>query len=335
MAKKQTKVGPEPPVEETPPAETPPVEAPPPEVPEVVVVDETVAEAAAQKQGLDDFLKDEADDLDEEVVPVEEKPPEGQKPTEKVVEETPPAEAPPAVAETPPAEPKPGEAPPPPTPVEAKPEQPPPTAPSAVPAAQPPDPVAPAPTMEQIRETYQKNRGEMEANVASTVYNLSEDQVQRLDDGDAALIPELMAKVYMDAVTGAVAHMITHLPSMMESVLVGRDDTKVLEDQFYTSNPHIDRAQHAETVGRFGLAYRHLYPNAPAEDFIRDVGAQVMVALKIPPGDGGQPALDVPAPKTPAFQPAKSGSPGGTAPPPANPFEVLAEEMSIEDLDLD
>lgn len=332
MPKKQTEAEPE-----TPSEETPPTELPPPEVPEVVpeVVDEAAAEATVQQQGLKDFLEDEADDLDEEVVPIKEEPPKGQKPAEKVVEEAPPAEVPPAVAETPPAEPKPEEPPTPPAPVEAAPAQPPPEAPPAVPAEQPPEPVAPAPTMEQIRETYQKNRSEMEANVASTVYNLSEDQVQRLDDGDAALIPELMAKVYMDAVTGAVAHMITHLPSMMESVLTGRDDTKVLEDQFYTANPHIDRAQHAETVSRFGLAYRHLYPNAPAEDFIRDVGAQVMVALKIPPGDGGQPVLEPPAPKTPAFQPAKGGSPGGAAPPPANPFEVLSDEMASEELDVD
>lgn len=327
MAKKQTKVEPEPSAEVTPPTETPP-----PEVPEGVP--EVVDEAAAQKQGLDDFLEDEADDLDEGVTPTEEEPPKGQKPAEKVVEEAPPVEAPPAVVETPPAELKPEEPPAPPTPVEAAPEQPPSPAPPTAPAEQPPE-LAPTPTMEQIRETYQKNRSEMEANVASTVYNLSEDQVQRLDDGDAALIPELMAKVYMDAVTGAVAHMITHLPNMMESVLTGRDDTKVLEDQFYTANPHIDRAQHAETVNRFGLAYRHLYPNAPAEDFIRDVGAQVMVALKIPPGDGGQPTPEPPAPKTPAFQPAKGGSPGGTAPPPANPFEVLSDEMALEELDVD
>ena len=283
-------------------------------------------DAAIQQQGIDSFLEEEADDLDPEV---EEVPPEGQEPPEPVSPETPPAKAPPVVVATPPAVPKPGEAPVVPAPVVVQPEQPPPPAPTVAPVEPPP---TPAPTMEQIRETYQSNRSEMEANVASTVYNLSEDQVQRLDDGDAALIPELMAKVYMDAVTGAVAHMITHLPNMMESVLTGRDGAKVLEDQFYTSNPNIDRVQHAETVSRFGVAYRHLYPNAPAEEFIRDVGAQVMVALQIAPS--GQPAPEPIVAKTPPFQPAAAGGGKGAAPPSTNPFEALAEEMDVDDLDL-
>ena len=288
---------------------------------------ETPDDPAAQQAGIESFLEDEADDLDPVV---EAEPPEGQTPAEPVPAETPPAEAPPVVAEAPPAEPKPGEVPAAPAPVEAKPE---PSPPLPAPAAAPAEPPTPAPTMEQIRESYQKNRSDMEANVATTVYNLSEDQVQRLDDGDAALIPELMAKVYMDAVTGAVAHMITHLPNMMESVLTGRDGAKVLEDQFYTSNPNINRVEHAETVSRFGLAYRNLYPNAPAEDFIRDVGAQVMVALQISPS--GQPAPEPPAPRTPPFQPAAAGGGKGAAPSPTNPFEVLSDEMAAEDLDLD
>ena len=323
-------------VEETPPEETTPEATPatPAEnVPEVKEPDE----AAAQQQGLDDFLKDEGDDLDEKT------PPEGQEPKEEVKEPSKPAEVPPAVAPSPPAEPKPAEAAPEPTPVEVKPEPTPPTTPPAAPVEPTPEtpsavvPPTPAVDMEQIRKTYRENRDTLEKQVASEVYNFSEEQVEQFDSGDLSVVSNLAAKVYMDAVTGSVAHVLTFLPQLVESVLAGRDIDQTNEKQFYDANPHLDKAKHGETVGKFGMAYRSLFPNASSEEFIRDVGAQTMVALRITPaGNSGTPPSEEPeAPKVPAFQPASAGGGKGAAPAPTNVFEVLADEMAAEELDMD
>ncbi len=335
MAKKKETTSapePEPKAEETPP-ETPP-EA---EVKTEETVPEPEEAVAKEAATFEEFLKDDDDDLDEAVAAVapEKKEPEPKAPEK---ETKPEEEVPPVVAEAPPAEPKLEAEPPAPAPAAPAPEQPPPEAPAVAPAAAPePAPaVAPVASMEEIREQYRKNRSEMEANIAATVYNLSDEQVQKLDDGDATIIPEIAARVYMDAVTGAVAHMITHLPSMMESVLAGRDAHEVYEDQFYSAWPNLDRVQHGEVVDRFAAAYRQVNPNVSAEEVIRDVGAQVMVALKVPfAGNSGEPPAAVPlaAPVTPPFQPAKSGG-GGTAPGPTNPFDALTEDMETEDLDL-
>ena len=312
------------------------------EVPEGDATGDAAGEKTAVEQTMDAFLKDEADDLDldpavkavEEVK--EDTPPEGPEPEKKAEEEPKPVEAPPEVAPTPPAEPKKEEAPPTPAPVEVKPAPTPPTAPVAAPAEPTPEPVpaAPAMDMDEVRKNYQENRQQMVDMVATSVYNLSEEQVQRLDDGDTKVISEIAARVYMDAVTGATAHMITHLPQMVHDVLAGRDKTDILEKQFYDSNPALDKAKHGETVSRFGVAYRSLFPQASSADFIRDVGAQTMVALQInPPGNSGTPPTVVPeAPKVPAFQPASAGGGKGAAPAPSNPFEVLAEEMNLEEL---
>ena len=329
---------------------------------EEVTTEETVPEGMPERLAVESdmeaFLKDEADDLDADATPAEvkteETPPEGPTPKEEAKEETPPVEATPEAAPAPsPAEPKPAEVPPTAAPTEVVvPEPTPPVAPVAAPAepAQPTPTPTPAaeptpPTMDQVRATYQENRKALEDQIASNVYNLSEEQVQQLDDGDSSIIPKLAARVYMDAVTGAVAHMITYLPQMVNEALAGRDKQQEWSDKFYAANPALNKDAHGAVVDRLGASYRGMYPVATSEEFIRDVGAQAMVALKVLPGGNGEivpaPVVPivpvVPAPKTPPFSPASAGGTGGgAAPPPANPYEALAEAMDpAEELDVD
>lgn len=318
------------PAEETPPEATPPEVEAEAKAPEGTASDDAAGDKTAVDQTMEAFLKDEADDLDLDpaVKAVEETPSEGPEPEKKAEAEPKPEEAPPEVAPSPPAEPKVEEVPPTPAPVEVKPEPTPPVAPVAAPAEPAPEP-APALDMDAVRKNYQDNRQQMVDMVATEVYNLSEEQVQRLDDGDTKVISEISAKVYMDAVTASVGHMITHLPQMMHDILAGRDKTDILEKQFYDANPALDKASHGETVSKFGMAYRTLFPQASSADFIRDVGAQVMVAMQInPPGNSGTPTAVAPeAPKVPAFQPASAGGGKGAAPSPQNVFEVLSNAM--------
>lgn len=323
------------PVEEasaTEPTEAPAEEAPPAE--ETPEADQR-AEAIDPADAMDELLADEADDLDLDIDEPE-TPPKGQEPPTEGKE--PPAEAPLSEASPPPVEPAPVE---PTVPVEAPPpEQAPPPAPEeAAPAA---EPEGPAPTMEDLRTQYQANRGELEKIVATQHYNLNEEQVTRMDDGDPTVISEMMAKVYMDAVTGSVAHMITHLPHMMESMITSRDSNATHEKAFFDAWPQLNAASHSETIGKFGQAYRQVNPTASAADFIRDVGASTLVALGIPPtaigaetpaqgGNGGIPSEPQPKP----FVPGGTGR-GGAAPlDQLGPYEALAEEMAFEELDLD
>lgn len=316
-------------------------------------VPEGTPEKLAVESDMEAFLADEADDLDADATPAEAKteetPPEGPTPKEEAKEETPKVEATPeAAAAPPPAEPKPGEVPPTATPPEVVvPAPTPPAAPVAAPAEPaPPSPALPAeptpPTMDEVRATYQENRKALEKQIAENVYNLTEDQVQRLDDGDASVIPEFGARVYMDAVTGSVAHMITYLPQMIQEVLAGRDAHQEWTDKFYTANPALDKAAHGAVVDRLGASYRGMYPQATPDEFIRDVGAQAMVALKVLPGNGQgalAPVVPVvaPVPKVPPFSPASAGGGGGAAAPGSlNPFEALSEAMDpAEELNVD
>ena len=108
-----------------------------------------------------------------------------------------------------------------------------------------------------------------------------------MDEGDSTVISQLMAKVYMDAVTGSVAHMLTRLPGLVEQTLQSREQSGQLEQRFYNAWPALDAQKHYADVERFGRVYRQLNPTATPDDFIRDVGAQLMVALKLSPTNGG------------------------------------------------
>jgi len=326
------------------PAEETPSETPPAEV-TTEATPEGEPQSVDDEQTMEAFLEDEGDDLDADApakakLP-EETPSEGPEPKEAVPEEAKPAETPPEAAPEPsPAEAKPEEIPPTPVPAEAKPEPAPPTVPPAAPVEKPPEtpPAAapPAVDMEQIRKTYRENRDTLQKQVATEVYNFSEEQVQQFDAGDLGVVSNLAARVYMDAVTGSVAHMMTFLPRMVEQVLAGRDTNQANETRFYTANPNLDKTQHGETVSKFGMAYRTLFPNASSEDFIRDVGAQVMVAMQIQPGSVALPSAEPTVPKVPAFQPANAGGGGGAAPSPTNVFEALSDAMDpTEDLNVD
>lgn len=268
------------------------------------------------------FLEDEQDDLDEaapaaEAAPVVDADP-GQAPAVEpaaveptVAAETPPAAAPPA--EAPLAEAKPGE---------AKPE-----APETPPAAEPPEQQPVAETAEELQARYADWRGKAEDALQREHYLLDEATVEALETDAAAAIPKLMSRVYLDAVTASVGHVMAAMPQLIGSMVQLQRQSDEVETRFFERWPQL--TDHRDSVVRLGQAYRQVFPRASEEDFTRDVGAQTIIALRLP--IEAQPA---PAPAPVPFTPAASSPPGGRPQVKLNPFEQLAEEMAQEELDL-
>lgn len=313
--------------------------APTPEqesAPETEAAPTPVPEDASQAKSIDeaamgDFLAEDDLDLDTPEKDPIPKDVEEAKPTEapKVVEE-----APPEVAKAPPAEPI--QAAPEPKPTEVpSPEQPAPAqAPEVAPVVEP----APTLTVAEIQANYQTARNEAEALLAKDHYALSEDQVQRLDAGESGVISEIAARVCMDAMGGAVGHILNQLPAMVANVLEQRGQHDTNESKFYKEWPDINQTTHGDLVQKFAMAHRIANPQATSDDIIREVGAQVTVALRLPQNAPIAPTIPVtPAPvQTPAFQPANTGA--GSAPVSSsatNEIERFNEQFDVEDLDLD
>ncbi|MEE8342357.1 MAG: hypothetical protein V3R51_01020 [Gammaproteobacteria bacterium] len=188
--------------------------------------------------------------------------------------------------------------------------------------------------MEQIQANYQESRTAHEATIAKEHYAWTEDQVRRLDEGDTTVIAEFGARVYTDAVTGAMAQMLSHLPEMIGNVLEARGQGEASEKQFYAANPHIDPDAHGETVKNMAASYRQMNPQATQEQAIQEIGAMVTVALRLP--QDAAPVAPVPPtpPPVPAFQPAGAGGNASAIPTAQTAIETFNEEFDVDDLDL-
>jgi len=298
---------------------------------------EQTAAAKVQSDFIDDFDSDEEDlgeDPFEEGKPVKQTPAEGgttPTPAQSREASTVPqldANGNPVVPQVPPVQ----------TPVvppaqttEQKPTQPATTIPSAETA-----PVeetvtqVPARTAEEVQGDYRTWRGQTEGLLATHHYKLTQEELDQLDENPGEFIPKIMSKVYLDAVTATLSQVVQYMPQMVRQVNEQSTRSTKTEDKFYEAWP--DLRNHHATVVRIGQVYRNLNPNASVEDFINEVGAQTMVALRMqPPAQtpAAKPngnAAQAQAARAAPFRPA-AVSPAG-APPKAEPRNVFDQLTS-------
>ena len=301
--------------------------------------------AAANDAEMTAFLADDSDSLDdvgEEVVgeteaPVADAPTDVSAPTDesqgKAEEGKPEAEA---KEEEPKPEAPVGEAAAAPTPeVKAgeKPAEPP--TPEQRPAVTPEAEAAAAPKLsaEEVAAEYRAWRGGVESDLAAKHFVINDELAEELDNDPRTAIPKMMSRVYMDAVISAIGHIQANMPALVDSALRTRDATDASEANFFKAWPGLNGSEHREVINRLGTAYRQMYPNATEPEFIRDVGAQAMIALKVPMGEPEAPqASETP---TAPFKPAGQSAPRTGAPASMNPFDKLDQDFAEEELDLD
>lgn len=201
---------------------------------------------------------------------------------------------------------------------------------AVAPVAAPTEPVAPAaPVVPEVPvPTAVETREQAEATLATHHYALSEEQAAELDENIAVAVPKMMARVYMDSVTNTLAHVLQNLPGLVDNVLSQREVVQASEESFFASWPKL--RDQRETVTNIAQVYRQLHPAASSEQFIREVGAQTMVALKI---SVDEVPAELPVAKAQPFVPAASSPPSSPSPPPTNPFEQMALEEDVLDVD--
>ena len=171
--------------------------------------DVTSAEDPELLEELMDEDSSEAPDEDGEVKPEAEKPAVEPEPEAAPVEPEPAGEVPPVAAEEPaaPTEPQ--------KPVEPAPTQEPPLTPEP---AEPVVPEVPMPSPEELQVQFQEWRNGAEAMLSEQHYVLDETTVERLELEPHKVIPELMSKVYIDAMTAAIGQVSQNLPMMIAAV---------------------------------------------------------------------------------------------------------------------
>lgn len=285
--------------------------------------------------------------IEESAVPAAEAPKEGtekvvepsppdklaEKPEEKVGEVEPPAEKPPAEAakkvETPPKD-KEEKPPEPVKTVEAKPPETPPEVVKPTPR--------PEPTAEERAKTYSDLREKSKQDLL-TRYKLPEDMVTKLGVDTAEtlqeLLPQMAAEMYLDLFEGIWSTMTSQLPALVQGQLQVGKDEQSKKDVFYTAWPQLNKPEYEDTINRVASSYRSLHRDASRDEFIKEVGAQAWVALRLPISElvaltGGTTETSPPA--VPSHQPA---NPGSTKPTlvkkDENPYTKLSIEFDEED----
>ena len=186
----------------------------------------------------------------------------------------------------------------------------------------------------EARKTYEASRKTAIKELTAR-YQLSEEENDLLMTDPGKVLPELVARSYVDVFESVVGAVNQMLP-----VSVGRVQKEVqlaseYTNQFYSAWPMLQTPEGEKKVLAIGKTYREHNRDATPEDFIQDVGVQAAIALKLPiPGV----TADI-VKTTEELSPAGPAGRGGAATPVAdtlsqsgNQFERLHTEWDDDDV---
>lgn len=260
-------------------------------------------------------------------------PPEPKAPESQVGQQPPvvtPAQVPPQQAAQPPVAPTPAPAAP------AQETQPPQAAQPA--GAQNPQPQADGPDpFANLDRTIQAAKEQTIQAVAAQAYQLSPQELEAVATEPEKVLPVLMAKVHVNAVQGVLRHVSQQMPKMVGAIMQAEKVNRDREESFFKAWPQLDREKHMGAIMQAGQVFRQMNPNATHEDFIKHVGAHVVLANGLqnvqPPVAQRPVAQPRPAPVPPPFQPAGVGGMSAPAAPQATNIwdeftRVYQEEVS-------
>ena len=214
----------------------------------------------------------------------------------------------------------------------------PPLQPTPTPEAAPAEPgQQPAPTTTPpadgaaALEEYRKNAEKK----LESYFALDEGAANELATDPVVAVPKLMAKVMYETIQATMQSVNHFLPSMIEQHNVRQAAANEVENKFYAAWPQLDRKVHGDYIRQAATIVRQMRPNATLDDVIRDVGAQTMVAFKIPaappPKAPWQKTAQPQAP-TPPHRPAAAAAPRAEPTPPAQKRNIFME-MANEHID--
>lgn len=266
---------------------------------------EEIAEEVVETEETNEFA-DMADEQDQDEAP-------------EVTEDEPEPEPAPAEAEEPEPEPAP-EPEPEPEPEPAQEEEP---EPEPEPTTEEPEP-EPEPSAEEEEQRRQEYVTAVEQH-----FSVDDETIMEFERDPGKVLPKLMAQVYMDTMSQVNRLLSDQLPQRIEQVNeVQRVRAERLE-RFYKAWPQLQRgeAAHQKVLGRISQAWRQLNPQGSEEDFIQEVGAQTVLALKLPI------TTEEPEPEPEPEVAPHHLSGGGSSPAvvetpaPQNEFTEIAEEI--------
>lgn len=185
----------------------------------------------------------------------------------------------------------------------------------------------------QLDTLIEQQRPKVIEALAQQSYQLTEDELNGLQEDPGRTVPKLLARAHVNAVQGVLRHVAQQLPSMLAGMLQLREQNKQREDTFWNAWPQLDRQKHEQQVTQVARVFRQINPTADMNTFVQHVGAQVMLMNGLHRAAAPvQPQATQPRPAP--FVPAGAGH-GGVPNPAAmkqpEGWEVIASMMQQED----
>ena len=240
------------------------------------------------------------------------------------------------------------------TQVQTQPEQPPvvQTQPVQTQQQQPPEQTQTQPEQTQTQPTLEQVRNQQIEELARTQYALDKDTVEVLEaEGSsqlAEIIPTMASRVFIDAVQATMANLAQMLPGILDQRETQRAESAKYEEAFYSfwDSRGFDLREHEGDLRSIGQAYNSVNPTRKADEFITNVGAQLIIAKQLTPkeqkggsqsGQQQQPTngnVEQAQPQTQQpFQSAGTTGAPHTLPPQRTAFQEFFEQVESADFD--
>lgn len=172
----------------------------------------------------------------------------------------------------------------------------------------PSDPVGMAAAMEQ-------NAPALIQHLAETRFQLTPEEVQEVETDAVAAIPKLLAKVHLHSQIAMQRFLAQAVPGMIQRHTQVSTANSEAENKFFDTHKALGldktNTQHRQAAVRLAKMYRQMYPQAPLDQLIQDIGPMVVKAVGAVPG-APQPQAQAQAPGTVMaggvpFRPAVNG----------------------------
>jgi len=166
-------------------------------------------------------------------------------------------------------------------------------------------------------------------------FKFTDEESELLSVNPGEVLPKILAGMFYDVHEAVLQSVRTSMPSLMGAVEGQRTKQETAKSKFFEQWPDLKDKKYESDIRRVSSFYLQSNPKATQEQFDRDVGAQIMVANKIPfdLATGKKLEAQVEEPRAAAHKPASpTASAALSGAPTENAFEILSEEFLDDDI---
>jgi hypothetical protein len=173
-----------------------------------------------------------------------------------------------------------------------------------------------------MASAMEQNAPALIEHLAQTRFALTPEEVQGLESDVITAVPKLLARVHLESHIAMQKFLAQAVPGMIQKHTQVSSANNEAENKFFETHKATlgldkNNVQHRQAAVRLAKMYRGMYPQAPLDQLIQDIGPMVAKAVGAVPGAPQPQASNVPPGTvmvggTP-FRPAVNGG-GGPVP---------------------